>query len=400
MGRKAEPGISYYQMNCGHTRNKKIRLLINDCGGNGYWVWQCILDEAYETKGYYFDNNQDELEIFASDKCKLSLDLVKKVIDCCLRRGLFDKRLYDECGILTSDRMQTLYLEATAERRRKGTEVELAEDFLLIKLPENYQNLPFYRNISIVPRIKPIVPRNNSIIPRQNPQSRVKESRVKESKVNKPNGVAPARPTPPKVVAKKSEEETEVYWQDLVKVWFDFHTANKLDKPSFAGKDPKTFKQLIDLLKKRAAGRKQEWTLEHACGSLNYFLGLAFKDKWLSEHFLLENLVKQFDAVYQRSLLQKHQKNNPPAGSTSAAPQTFNGEIRYLIGRYEEGELDEQLIDPDYYDKLQVNGYMPPGTLDRQPGATTEEKKRAAVLEFIKTNANAEVDRKGTAETG
>lgn len=394
MGRKAEPGILYYRMNCGHTRNKKVRLLINDCKSDGYWVWQCIIDQAYESKGYYFNyNDQDELEIFASDTCKLSLELVKKIIDCCLRRGLFDKRLYDESGILTSAMMQEVYIDATAERRRKGTEIELMEEYLLYKFPENYQNVPIYRNISIVPRKKAIVPRNNSIIPRQNPQSKGEESRVKESKVNNPTGGAPAKPAAPKIVVKKTEEETEPYWQDLVKGWFNFHTANKLDKPSFAGKDPKTFQQLIQLLKKRAAGRHQEWTQEHACGSLNYFLGLAFKDKWLSEHFLLENLVKQFDAVYQRSLLEKQQKNQAPAAASSA-PKTFNDEIRYLINRYEEDELDERLINTEYFDKLQAQGYIPIGTLDRQLGATIEEKKQAAVLEFIKANSHgkAKVD--------
>lgn len=385
MGRKAEPGISYYRMNCGHTRNKKIRLLVNDCKSDGYWVWQCIIDQAYESKGYYFNyNDQDELEIFASDTCKLSLELVKKVIDCCLRRGLFDKRLYDECGILTSKMMQEIYIEATAERRRKGTEIELLEDYLLFELPENYQNVPVYRNISIVPRKKPIVPRNNPIIPRQNPQSRVKESRVEESRVDKPNGVALPVPARPNRIVKKSEEETEPYWQDLVKVWFDFHKANKLDKPSFAGKDPRTFQQLIHLLKKRASNRNQEWTLEHATGSLNYFLSLAFGEEWLRQHFTLENLVKQFDAVYHRSILAK-QKNQPPA---SSAPKTFNEEIRYLLLRFQEdGELDERIINPELFDKLQSKGYIPVGTIDRQPGATIDDKKRAAVLEFIKTNA-------------
>lgn len=382
MGRKAEPGISYYRMNCGHTRNKKIRLLLNDCGSDGYWVWQCILDQAYEAKGYYFDyDDQDELEIFASDTCKQSLELVKKIIDCCLRRGLFDKRLYDECKILTSVMMQEIYVDATTERRRKGTEIELIEDFILIDFPENY------RNISIVPWKKQIVPRNNRIIPRQNPQSKVKESRVEESKVNKPNGVALALPPRTKVSTKKSEEEAELYWQELVKGWFDFHTTNKLDAPSFAGKDPRTFKTLIQLLKKRAGRKNQEWTLEVATGSLNYFLSLAYLEDWLQKHFTLANLVEQFDAVYQRSVLAKQKKNSP--ASTTHVPKTFDDEMRYLVARYQEKDLDERLINPEYYDKLTIYNLIPVGTMDRQSGATIDDKKRAAVLEFIKTNSNA-----------
>lgn len=78
--------------------------------------------------------------------------------------------------------------------------------------------------------------------------------------------------------------------------------------------------------------------------------------------------------------------------SGTAVPQTFADEINYFIGRNEEGKLDETLIKAEHYDKLQIYGYMPPGAMDRHQGSTIEEKKRAAVLEFIKTNSHAQVD--------
>lgn len=73
-------------------------------------------------------------------------------------------------------------------------------------------------------------------------------------------------------------------------------------------------------------------------------------------------------------------------------PKTFNDEINYLISRAQEGPLDVRLIKVEYYDKLQAQGYIPVGTIDRQPGATIEEKKIAGVMEFIKKNSHAEVD--------
>lgn len=382
IGRPLKPGISFYRMDSGHIRNKKIRLLFNEFGGDGYYVWSCILDYAYEKWGYYFDTNDvEELELFASDFCKLKLTTIREVIAGCIRRDLFDKVVFDAFGVLTCEMMQETYIIATAERRQKGSVFQMQSDWLKIDLSAD---VPV--NIRIVPPKNSIVLPNNSINHRKNSQRIEENSIVDKSKQNNiPTGGAPAKPAPAKKVSKKSEKEAEPYWQDLVKVWFDFHMANKLDEPSFAGKDPKTFKQLIDLLKKRAAGRKQEWTLEHACGSLNYFLGLAFKDKWLSEHFLLENLVKQFDAVYQRSLLEKHKKDTPASASS---PKTLKEEIRYLISRYQEGDLDERLINHEYYDKLQSQGYIQVGTVERQPGTTIEEKKRQAVLEFIKTNSN------------
>lgn len=208
MGRKVEPGISYYRMNCGHTLNRKVRLLINEFDSDGYWVWQCILAEGYGTRGYYFDAGvEDELEVFASDTCKKPVELVKKIITCCLRRGLFDKRLFEEHKILTCEMMQEVYLDATAERRRKGTIIEIEENYMVGSIPENT------RNISIIPSNKQLIPRNNDVnpgnIPRQNPQSRVEKSRVKESKVPL-IGEAPAMPAdPPQVKGGKMKEKQD-----------------------------------------------------------------------------------------------------------------------------------------------------------------------------------------------
>jgi len=274
MGRKAEPGIAYYRMNCGHIRNKKVRLLVNEYKGAGYWIWCCILDQAYEGKGYYFDYTKDELEVFAADICKESLELVEKVIECCLRRGLFDKRLYEQYNILTSKRMQEIYVDATAERRRKGTEVELIEEYVLINIPEDS------RNITIVPWKNQIDPRNNAIDPVNNPQSIVEYSRVKESRVEYPTGGAPAVPAPPKNVGRKGKaEEPEPYWDLLVKVWFDFGVEKFGVEPSFKGKDPRTFKDIIGRLKKRAADANAEWNENTGPQRLRYFLDSAYAEE-------------------------------------------------------------------------------------------------------------------------
>lgn len=82
----------------------------------------------------------------------------------------------------------------------------------------------------------------------------------------------------------------------------------------------------------------------------------------------------------------------PAAETKGEAPKTFNDEINYLIGRYGEGGKIEDLIKTEHYDKLQAQGYIPVGTIDRQPGNTIEEKKIAGVIEFIKKNSHAKVE--------
>lgn len=197
MARHSEPGLTHYNMNCDHIYNKKIRLLISEFGADGYWVWSCIVSEAYRTNGYYFNmNDKDELELFASDVCKKQVALVKEVVSGCVRRSLFNEGVFNVFGILTSVHMQDFYIKATKERRKKGTIVLLKEDYLLTNIDANEVN------ITILPRTKQIIPRTKDILPGTKPQSKVKESTVVESKENNisttgnvlPGAAAPATP--------------------------------------------------------------------------------------------------------------------------------------------------------------------------------------------------------------
>jgi hypothetical protein len=177
MGRKQEPGISYYPVQTNHIYNNKIRLLYNEFGADGYWIWSCLLSRIYEDKGYYLDiEDEDELELFATDVCRKQVPLVKEVINGCVRRGLYDRSVFDSFKVLTNDRIQLNYIEATSERRRKGTEITIIDEFLVIDVEDTWKNV-------VVTRINLILPRKKAILPRNNPHSKVKESKVKESKV-------------------------------------------------------------------------------------------------------------------------------------------------------------------------------------------------------------------------
>jgi|GEM_PF-2008619 len=127
-------GIKFYGMDSDHVQNKKIKLLVNEFDSHGYWVYQCILCTIYYQKGYFMDmSNSDELILFASDVCKKPVSLVKEVIQGCIRRGLFDKSVYDMFNVLTSDRIQENYLIATYESRKKGAEVQIINEYWLLK---------------------------------------------------------------------------------------------------------------------------------------------------------------------------------------------------------------------------------------------------------------------------
>ncbi len=110
--------------------------------------------------------------------------------------------------------------------------------------------------------------------------------------------------------------------------------------------------------------------------------------KWFGFDWIMkneENYLKVIEGNYDKDSVTENKAGKPANGQH--APKTFNDVIHYLISRNQEGQLEERLILPEYYDQLVVYGAIPVGTLDRQPGATIDDKKRAAVLEFIKTNS-------------
>ncbi|MFB6453743.1 DUF4373 domain-containing protein [Chitinophaga sp. Hz27] len=193
MARIAEPGISYYAMKVAHIRDPKVRLIINEFGEKGYWIWQCILASAYENKGYYFDlKDREAMELFATEVCRTRVSVVDEVITGLIRRSLFDKGVADTFGVLSSKAMQEVYIDATAERRRKGTKVEIISDYFLLSVDEkrSWNNVVFTeesRAKTIVPRNNSNNPRNNDINPRNYPQSKEEKSKEEKTKGKKPS---------------------------------------------------------------------------------------------------------------------------------------------------------------------------------------------------------------------
>ena len=125
-------GLSFYPMDTGHVTNKRVRLLFNDFGSDGYWIWHCLIDSAYKTHGYYHPASADDIEIFSADICRKPPELVFQVVESCIKRGLFDQNVYSRSFVLTNDKMQVNYLRGTQDRRRKGSKIIFIENHFII----------------------------------------------------------------------------------------------------------------------------------------------------------------------------------------------------------------------------------------------------------------------------
>jgi hypothetical protein len=197
---------------------------------------------------------------------------------------------------------------------------------------------------------------------------------------NPPDNSAPSRgakeekkgKTPGKKQEKRPPRE---FWQAFVDTWHDFHVANcNGEAPSIVGKPLTDLGKLYDLLLLRARRKKATWTEKYMVDALKFFLAEAISDDWLKKHLTVANLVEQFDPIFVRAADKKGGK---------PAPKPFSEEIEYIIGRWQEGDLDQRVITPELYKKLEDRKIVPLGYREQFSGKDPDEQKVNAVKGWL-----------------
>jgi hypothetical protein len=80
--------------------------------------------------GFYLDWNEDAVIIFSKYDTGIPKNEINQIIEECLNREIFNKSLFDQYGILTSNGIQKRYFEAS--RKRKSIKGEFV--YLLVNL--------------------------------------------------------------------------------------------------------------------------------------------------------------------------------------------------------------------------------------------------------------------------
>lgn len=127
----------------------KIDKLLDAQGWIGFGVYFYLCQMAFGSEGYFYEWCYD---LCATTARKMGggvgAGTVKETVDYCLQIGLFDKRLFDGWGVLTSKGIQRSYLLVLKSKNRKGTEI-IEEYWLLDKSEcEDYQDVVFVRKNS------------------------------------------------------------------------------------------------------------------------------------------------------------------------------------------------------------------------------------------------------------
>jgi uncharacterized protein DUF4373 len=144
VARKSEAGLGYFPLNSDIVHNPKVKLVVAEFGPKAWAVLLPLYCKIYREKGYWLDwMDEDSKLLFAQDDCKCELSFVDEVVAGCIRRGLFNKAVFDMYGVLTSDRIQGNYFEG----KKRSKEVFFIEEFLV----ENDDVDINAENVNIIP---------------------------------------------------------------------------------------------------------------------------------------------------------------------------------------------------------------------------------------------------------
>lgn len=113
-------GIDYWNIDVDFFQNKKVRLLRGEFGIRGVYIYVLILNEIYRERGYYKKWDFDDCCLMSDSPGvagDCSPNLIAEIVQGCVRRSLFDKRVFDVFGVLTSAEIQRRFLRIVGNSR-------------------------------------------------------------------------------------------------------------------------------------------------------------------------------------------------------------------------------------------------------------------------------------------
>ena len=161
MARMPKIGLDFFGLDVNFLSHIKVRRIVRACGLKSVPVLIQLLSNIYKYKGYYIEWNEDECFAIADD-IGIAERAVQEIVNKSLQVGLFNSEMFNNYGILTSERIQDQYF--TAVSKRKSVDYDARFALISLKNVKNAVNVGINRIDSVI-----------------NPQSKVKESKVKES---------------------------------------------------------------------------------------------------------------------------------------------------------------------------------------------------------------------------
>ncbi|WAU30925.1 DUF4373 domain-containing protein [Lactiplantibacillus plantarum] len=182
MARPVKEGLDYFPLDVDFAVNDKTEAIMGEFGPKGVLFMIYLLSAVYQN-GYYLQWNKLKQMQLANRIEGVSPELANQIVNRLIAYGTFSEELFNSAKVLTSQRIQETYEDAT--KRRKSQ-----------KPTKYWINVDINKDTSVV---------NVDI----NPQSKVNESKVNKSKSNnnKKNKTKPRDPRD-----RIQQEFTEQVW--------------------------------------------------------------------------------------------------------------------------------------------------------------------------------------------
>ncbi len=158
MARPLKNGVDYFPLDT--VLDTKFELIEAEYGLTGFAVVVKLFQKIYRENGYYCEWTKEVALLFSKQICE-GINVVSEIVSASVKRGIFDKGLYEKYGILTSSGIQKRYFEAVSRRAR----VEFKKEYLLVS------DALFSEIVN-----------KNSVNVSRNPQNDYNNSQIKENK--------------------------------------------------------------------------------------------------------------------------------------------------------------------------------------------------------------------------
>lgn len=110
-------GIPYFPVSANFFEEEVMELLEAKFGILSSHIVMRLLCKIYK-EGYYISWGKEQCLIFIRKVGgEIKEDVMEKIIELLLQKGFFDKECYEKHGVLTSEQIQKVWLEATIRRK-------------------------------------------------------------------------------------------------------------------------------------------------------------------------------------------------------------------------------------------------------------------------------------------
>lgn len=112
-------GVLYFPITVSVFEGLALELIEARYGLKGVATFMKLLCKIYKEEGYYLMWSDEQCSLFAHRLGnELSNSEMQGVIDTLVEKDIFDRKMYKEHHVLTSERIQKVWLEATKRRKR------------------------------------------------------------------------------------------------------------------------------------------------------------------------------------------------------------------------------------------------------------------------------------------